>query len=176
MNDERWGKHLLTGLKALADSAFPKQCRCCGRRYDSPSDFVTRTKPPRQGGDGIKPSRSDDGAPLLELYRNCVCGSTLMDFFNDRRDLSAAGQKRRETFAGLIDTLARQGWDRLAARQELLKALSGEATPLLQAGPGGAPEIRSLAPHAIDRRYQDPPRGKHAQQSQGLAPQTAPTP
>ncbi|MCK9987662.1 MAG: hypothetical protein AzoDbin1_04134, partial [Azoarcus sp.] len=42
-----------------------------------------------------------DGQVIVELFRNCVCGSTLMDCFRDRRDTSEAGLRRRARFGEL---------------------------------------------------------------------------
>ena len=72
---------LLDGLQALADSAFPKRCNNCGRTFDSVRDFIAETVSVRNGISGAKASRGDDEEVIVELYRNCVCGSTLMDFF-----------------------------------------------------------------------------------------------
>ena len=97
-------KELFEGLKALSDSAFPKECATCGRVYRSPQDFVQQSDD-IAGRSGLKLGYDDDDRPVVELFRNCVCGSTLMDFFSDRRETSRAGLKRRqprltETYAG----------------------------------------------------------------------------
>lgn len=79
----------------------------------------------------IRPDRSalkaseDDGGVILELFRNCVCGSTLLDFFSDRRDTGPAGLKRRERFGELMTFLTNSGLDVGIARAERLKVLRG---------------------------------------------------
>jgi hypothetical protein len=122
--------HLFEGLRALAKTAFPKRCNNCGQLYDSEQDFITRTQGV-WGKSGLKASVDDDGAPIVELFRNCVCGSTLLDFFNDRRDLSERGQSRRDTFEGLLVYLEARGLERKTAREELLRVLKGEKSERL---------------------------------------------
>lgn len=121
------------GLQALSDSAFPKECSRCGRRYDSPADFVRDSRPPYSGS-GFKPDYDEDeGTPVLQLFRNCECGSTLMDFFSDRRDTSEQGRKRRQLFGELLDALEQQGLPREEARPELRKLMNGEHSERLEA-------------------------------------------
>lgn len=123
---------LFADLKALSDSAFPKQCATCGRVYNSPEDFFRHSKAPTRGS-GLKGSCDDDDKDIVELYRNCECGSTLMDFFMDRRDTSERGLKRRAVFGRLLDTLERKGLSRANARQELLSVMNGNRSPRLEA-------------------------------------------
>ncbi|HTY98892.1 MAG TPA: oxidoreductase [Rhodocyclaceae bacterium] len=120
------------GLRELAESAFPKRCRNCGRTYQNAGEFVAATQPLAPDRSGLKQSRDDDGRAIVELFRNCVCGSTLMDSFNDRRDLSDVGAGRRRRFDELLAYLAEKGIAGTIARQELLKVLRGEASELLR--------------------------------------------
>lgn len=124
-------KELFKGLKELAEAAFPKHCKSCGRTFQTAAEFVAQTVPVRAGKSGLKKSVDDDGNSIVELFRNCVCGSTLMDFFSDRRDLSDAGLARRNKFGELLDHLIEKGFDRLVARAELLKVLRGEKSDIL---------------------------------------------
>lgn len=89
----RWigGKHLmpeqaeiqkfLSGLRELKASAFPKRCACCAREYASAAEFILATQAPQSNCGGLKPGEDDDGYPIIELFRNCACGSTLMESF-----------------------------------------------------------------------------------------------
>lgn len=132
------------GLQALSDSAFPKECSRCGRRYDSPDDFVRDSQPPYNGS-GFKPDYDEDEeTPVLQLFRNCECGSTLMDFFSDRRDMSEQGRKRRQLFGELLDALEQQGLPPEEARPELRKLMNGEHSERLEAMGAGI-SIRSRA-------------------------------
>ena len=115
------------GLKALAEAAFPKRCRNCGQTFATARDFVQDTNPLRTAGSGLKQAQDDDLATIVELYLNCPCGSTLMDFFSDRRDLSAAGEKRRVLFNTLLPHLQQKGLTPADARAHLLRLLRGEA-------------------------------------------------
>lgn len=126
---------LYSGLQELAASAFPKRCPACGRCYRDAADYVAQTLHVANGSSGLKQSIDDDGQVIVELFRNCVCGSTLMDSFRNRRDCSEAGQRRRARFADVLGKLVAQGLERSLARTELLKVLRGEPSPILKARP-----------------------------------------
>lgn len=119
------------GLTALAESAFPKRCLTCGRVYQSVDDFLHQTEALRGGRSGLKAVSDEENHTVVELFRNCVCGSTLMDVFNDRRDPSERGLRRRQQFESLLDGLEARGIERGLARHELLRVLRGEHSDLL---------------------------------------------
>lgn len=121
---------LFADLQALANTAFPKRCNTCGRVFNNPEEFVRETESIR-GVSGLKSASDDDGRPVVELFRNCPCGSTLMDAFRDRRDASETGLWRRAKFGDLMDRLVARGVPREVARAELLKVLRGEGSELL---------------------------------------------
>jgi hypothetical protein len=122
---------LFEGLQALVDSAFPKRCNTCGRIYQAPGDFALQTL--AVGGRvGFKEAIEEDGSRVLELFRNCHCGSTLMDVFRERRDSSDKGVHRREQFGRLVVELQARGLSLQAARQELLKLMDGEHSEILE--------------------------------------------
>lgn len=123
---------LFEGLKALAHDAFPKRCGTCGRLYETAEEYLAATQPVRAEISGLKQARDDDGMVIVEVFRNCLCGSTLLDFFNNRRDVSEAGLRRRRHFGELLDYLVAQGLEFDVARNELLKVLRGEPSPLLR--------------------------------------------
>lgn len=123
---------LYAGLNALAASAFPKKCANCGRTFEDAETFIAETEKIRPNISGLKQSQYDDDSTIVELFRNCTCGSTLMDAFNDRRDLSEKGEKRRQRFEELMTYLAdKQGLDKNLARNELLKVMRGESSEIL---------------------------------------------
>lgn len=122
---------LFNGLKALSRSSFPKHCKSCGREYATEKEYVEQTEDVF-GQSGLKKSYDDDDKPIVELFRNCVCGSTLMDCFNDRRDISEGGLKRRELFGKLLDILVSKGLEAGKARLELLKILRGDESDILK--------------------------------------------
>jgi hypothetical protein len=122
----------LSGLRELAESAFPKRCPTCNRVFETAAEFVAQTQPVRASHSGVKQSQDDNGVAMLELYRNCPCGSTLMDFFSERRDFSAKGLQRRQRFGELFDYLAANGMDKAIARAELLKVMRGEPSEVLK--------------------------------------------
>lgn len=126
---------LFADLQALANTAFPKRCNTCGRVFHTPEEFVRETES-IHGVSGFKSSCDDDGRPVVELFRNCPCGSTLMDAFRDRRDTSEVGMRRRAKFGELMDRLEARGLSRDVARAELLKVLRGEGSELLAQATG----------------------------------------
>ena len=129
--DEHFSQDLFKGLQALADSSFPKQCNNCGRVFESAEQFIAETDRIHKTKTGLKQSQDDDGAMIVELFRNCPCGSTLMDLFSDRRDLSEHGEERRIKFEALIEFLASHDIERELARTELLKVMQGDKSKLI---------------------------------------------
>ena len=122
----------LSGLRELAESSFPKKCPTCGRVFETAAEFVVQTQPVRVSHSGVKAAQDDNGVALLEIYRNCPCGSTLMDFFSERRDISEKGLMRRRRFGELYDYLVAGGMDKAVARAELLKVMRGEPSEVLK--------------------------------------------
>ncbi len=112
----------------MAESAFPKQCKNCGKMFLTAAQFLAETETIRQGITGLKQSVDDDDMTIVEVYRNCTCGSTLMDFFSDRRDVSDGGKKRRDLFDQLLPHLQKKGLDYTEARNCLLRLLRGTAS------------------------------------------------
>lgn len=117
---------LYDGLKALSESAFPKKCPTCGRSYASAGDFVRDTRSIRVGVSGLKSTCDEHERSIVELFRNCPCGSTLMDYFDDRRATNRQGARRRSTFGKMLRLLQENGLAAEEARAELLKVLRGE--------------------------------------------------
>lgn len=131
MNESTKSPENYNGLKASSDHSFPKRCAHCGRRYESAEEFIRATQAVQDGGSGLKSARDELDRPLVELFRNCVCGSTLMDRFDDRRDLSQPGLRRRQIFSQLLQMLINKGMATELARVELLKLLRGEPSAAL---------------------------------------------
>lgn len=121
---------LFDGLTALYEASFPKKCATCGREYKTAEDYTRETEDVH-GKSGLKSSWDDDDQPIVELFRNCPCGSTLMDCFEDRR--SEARQKRRDVFDKVLQTLVNKGMDREHARDELRKVMAGKNSPDIEA-------------------------------------------
>lgn len=130
-NIPEWNDSFFRDLRALAESAFPKHCATCGRVFTTAEEFLRATVPINAAKSGLKQAYDDDDRPIVELFRNCPCGSTLMDFFTDRRDQSEASIKRREHFSVLLEFLIGQGVEREVARAELKKVLRGQHSELL---------------------------------------------
>ena len=118
---------LYQGLRELSAGEFPKVCSNCGRVYQTLDEFLQQTNA-IAGKSGLKAARDDDDRPIVELFRNCVCGSTLMDFCRSRRDESAAGHRRRENFERTMKLLMVRGMDGATAHAELLKLMRGQGS------------------------------------------------
>ena len=71
---------LYRGLQAISDLSFPKQCATCGKRYETVEQFVFETESLRKST-GLKEDFDDNDQIIVGLFRNCSCGSTLMDEF-----------------------------------------------------------------------------------------------
>ena len=123
---------LFEGLTELAAGAFPKCCNNCGRIYHDANEYLNATQPISATRSGLKQSRDEDGHTIVEAFRNCECGSTLMDMFNNRRNVSEEGLKRRQRFGELLEYLVAQSLEREVARAELLKVLRGEGSSILK--------------------------------------------
>lgn len=122
---------LFASLHALVASTFPKRCRNCGREYASAEEFFAATQPVRADHTGLKQALDDQGQPIVELFRNCACGSTLLENFSDRRDLSPAGIKRRARFDELQGKLKEAGVGADTAHAEMLKMMRGQPNCLI---------------------------------------------
>ncbi len=122
----------LHGLRELAEASFPKRCPTCERVFETAAEFIAQTQPVRASHSGVKQSQDDNGVAMLELYRNCPCGSTLMDFFSERRDVSDKGLLRRKRFGELHEYLVANGVDKALAHGELLKVMRGGSSDLLK--------------------------------------------
>ncbi len=128
-------QELFDGLNALAESAFPKSCACCGRTYNTAEEFLNETEKIPTATSSMKSALEEDGSTIVEVFRNCPCGSTLMDEFNDRRDMSEKGNHRRQHFNKMMDYLEQKGVSKEISRGELLKVLRGEKSKILSTIP-----------------------------------------
>lgn len=123
-------QELFDGLQQLTMGTFPKKCAGCGKIYYTLEQFLEETKSVRNSS-GLISSIDDDDKTVVEVYRNCSCGSTLMDLCHDRRDTTEAGLKRRKLFEAMQKKLIAAGITQADARKELLNLLHGKPCPLL---------------------------------------------
>jgi hypothetical protein len=120
------------GLQALADTSFPRKCVSCGRVFENVDEFVSRTEGLSHSS-GLNARTDDHQNPVVELYRNCPCGSTLLELFSDRRDNSEEGEERRTRFGNVLKMVGYQfGLKSDEARFELLKILRGQKSALFE--------------------------------------------
>jgi len=119
------------GLTAMFESSFPRKCSCCGKTYATAEIFLAETHNMPSGRSSLKEALEGDGTAIVEVFRNCVCGSTLMDEFNSRRDDSSKGKAKRATFDKLVSILNKQQISKELARGEVLKILHGEQSEVL---------------------------------------------
>ena len=118
------------GLRSISDRSFPKTCPTCGKTYETLEAFLAETKRLRNST-GFKGSLDDDDQPIVELFRNCTCGSTLLETFGDRRDNSPRGIKARENFGRILKMLIADGHDPRMSRDELLKLTRGQGSAFI---------------------------------------------
>lgn len=123
---------IFKGLEAIWNTEFPKRCPVCGRVYETISDFLDITSPPTGSSGLVDLTSYDEQRQAVGLYRNCICGSTLMAFCSDRRDHSEAGKRRRELFGNLLAQLESTGIAHDVAREEVLRALRTGNTGMLR--------------------------------------------
>jgi hypothetical protein len=131
-SDQEFFDELYVGLKAMAGTSFPKKCANCGKSYETVEQFLSETERVRQSVTGLKSAIEDDGSVIVELFRNCSCGSTMMDFFGDRRDVSEAGLRRRKKFDDLLVLLKSHGIEHDIAKVELLKIMRGSKSEVIE--------------------------------------------
>lgn len=128
----KWQKELYNGLQSLAESSFPKKCNNCGQIYQTAEDYIKQTNKLQSQVSGLKQSYDEDDSVIVELYRNCECGSTLLNFFTDRRDTSPQGLAQRRKFDKLMGILVASGLTSDNAHVELIKVLRGDVSEQLQ--------------------------------------------
>ena len=80
MDNKGQDLELFAGFNALSDNACPKEYATCGCVYRSPEDVVQQSQD-INGHSGLKHGYGEDDRPVVEWFRNCLCGYTLMDSF-----------------------------------------------------------------------------------------------
>lgn len=121
---------LLRGLQQLAVGNFPKTCQTCGRVYRDFAQFLRETRPLERHS-GLKEVEEEESITAVEVYRNCVCGSTLMDLARDRRNESQNSAPGRDQFEAMVQMLMQRGLEPGLARSELRKLMRGEVSPAI---------------------------------------------
>lgn len=124
-------EEIYTGLRELVDSVFPLRCGNCGREYRNSAEFLAATQPVHANSSGLQQSRDNEGHMVVDLFRNCVCGSTLLESFGNRRDLGEDGVKRRMRFQDMVDKLVAMGYTEEIIRGELLKLMRGQPNDVI---------------------------------------------
>lgn len=117
-------------LQSRLKTAFPKRCSKCRTVFESFEDFFYST---------ASIDRGTVTYPILGkdffLHRNCLapCDTTLVVVFEDRRDDSIPGARRRQVFENCLARLCRElHLDESAARTVLLAVLTQELPQLLE--------------------------------------------
>ena len=107
-------------LQSRVKSKFPKDCRKCGTIYKSFEEFYYGTNEIAQGTVNYPTLGAE-----FYLHRNCKapCESTLVVIFNDRRDDTAFGCRRREVFQNCLDKIGERTPIQPAAAREFLLGL-----------------------------------------------------
>lgn len=118
------------GLQALLESAFPKKCRNCGHVYETAEQFFMDTEDMARGISSLRSVIEEDGCVVVEVFRNCRCGSSMMDEFGCRRDHSEKGEQRRAAFDKILALLLAKNIPEATARIEILNFLRGKPNKL----------------------------------------------
>ena len=130
-----WLETFYKDLQTLVDSTFPKTCPKCSRVYTSQEEFLRETIPVKdislEDKSGLFALDMGDVETTIGVFRNCECGTTLMADFQDRRDNSEVGQKRRDQFDKLMVMLTEHGMEHAVARHELLQVLRGNRSDII---------------------------------------------
>lgn len=92
---------------------FPKKCNNCKRVYQTLEEYNRETKTLRRN------TTVFDSIGLQE-YRNCICGSTLIVWTQERRDITEYGLARRKLFDECFDKIKKMA---LANEAEALEKL-----------------------------------------------------
>ncbi len=121
------------GLHILRKNAFPKQCVCCGNLFKHLKEFLKNTQQVSTGSGLMeyKISSCLGCTQVVALYRNCVCGSTLLVFCKCRRNTSSLGLRRKELFGQMWEQLKERGISHPLIRNELLRVVHGKQSKLL---------------------------------------------
>ncbi|MBI4948604.1 MAG: oxidoreductase [Deltaproteobacteria bacterium] len=129
--DDKTKGELYAGLVFLVRGSFPKRCSNCGTVFETAQEFLAKTAS-LQTGSGLRGTLDDEERSIVEIYRNCVCGSTMMEPCRDRRDTSEEGLSRRERFGDILKILTDKGVAFDVGRGELLKVMRGEESALIK--------------------------------------------
>ncbi|BCK87148.1 hypothetical protein MIZ01_0919 [Sideroxyarcus emersonii] len=135
-------EELYVGLQELADSTFPRRCESCGREYRNAAEFLAATRPASPDASGLERHGDDDAKMIVELFRNCVCGSTLHESIGNRRDLGEYGVKRRMRFEDMVNKLVAKGYTEETIRGELLKLMRGQPNDVVRLAKRRNPQRR----------------------------------
>jgi hypothetical protein len=124
-------RELQEELAHLVSDSLPKVCQSCGRRYEDLDAFLQNTHRIPFATGLFQREEGEDGNDIIDLIRNCPCGSTLMVVFHNRRQHSPRKQRKRRLFDRLMHVLEQEGVETETARTELRHAVRNEPTPLL---------------------------------------------
>jgi len=129
--DDDKKNELYAGLVFLVQGSFPKRCSNCGTVFETEAEFLANTAS-LQTGSGLRGTLDEEDRSIVEIYRNCVCGSTMMEPCRDRRDTSEEGLRRRDRFREIMKILTDKGVAFDEGRGELLKVMRGEESALIK--------------------------------------------
>lgn len=91
-----------TKIELYYKDMFPKKCKSCNKIFNTREEYLQETERLR------KTSTIFDDVGLQE-YRNCHCGSTMMLWAGDRRDLTELGKLRRELYQRCLEKIGSLG-------------------------------------------------------------------
>lgn len=86
MKPDQSNEALAQGIRVLIESSFPKICSNCGRLFVSAEQFLSETKDLPITHANLIDVVEASGNSLVDVFRNCDCGSVLMTEFSERRN------------------------------------------------------------------------------------------
>ena len=95
----------------------------CGTVFDDEIEFFERTQSLPHVTSDVRSVEDEEMETqiYLEIYRNCSCGTTLMEFFRCRREATVSPYRKRLLFEIFLDAMEANGRSRKDARSLLLE-------------------------------------------------------
>ncbi len=89
------------GLRESNLDEFPKGCKTCKKTFQTLDDFLNETVE-IPASTGLIEVEVFPESPV-GLWRNCLCGSTLLVLCDDRRDPSEEAARQRRIFSKCLN-------------------------------------------------------------------------
>lgn len=115
----------------MSSETLPVHCFSCGKEYKTLTDFIGLTTSVENEPALIEKKSGDQ--LVVQLVRLCSCGSEVLIRFQDRRDTSERGEKKRALFDRIQQQLMSEGVEKKEAHSEILNLIYGRPCPVMKA-------------------------------------------